>query len=208
MPGSLVERDLVPRDHAMLDGGARRQRVEGAGVAPADERRARQPLHELLVRVKRDRDPLAVLAPAVFGVGLHGGGDVRRQRPRRRRPDDERLAVAVEQRAGGRRATGRPLLVDARLRELVLGERRAAARAPLGRAVALEQPAALVHRREEPPDVLDVRVAEGVVVVAPVHPHAEALRLAVMSPRRLDDALAALAGELGRGRTPRSRASS
>jgi hypothetical protein len=30
-----------------------------------------------------------------------------------------------------------------------------------------------VHLLEEPPDVLDVRVREGVVVVVPVHPHAE-----------------------------------
>ena len=50
--------------------------------------------------------------------------------------------------------------------------------------------------REEAPDVLDVRVAEGEVVVAPVHPLSEADR-----PRELlgrpHDHVAALAGELG-----------
>ena len=49
---------------------------------------------------------------------------------------------------------------------------------------------------QEPPDVLDVRVAEREVVVAPVHPLAEPLRAPRQRLRRLDDDLAALAGEL------------
>src|SRR6266536_3860514 len=78
----------------------------------------------------------------------------------------------------------------------MLGERRAAARAPLGRAVAEVDPAALVHVREELPDVLDVGVAEGVVVVAPVHPLAETDAAPFQVLGRPDDDLAALAGEL------------
>jgi len=62
------------------------------------------------------RDPLAVLAPTVFLVRMHGGSHVRGQRPWSRRPDDDELAFAIDQRetnverrvsAGpGRRRTG------------------------------------------------------------------------------------------------------
>ena len=49
---------------------------------------------------------------------------------------------------------------------------------------------------QEPPDVLDVRVAEGEVVLAPVHPLPEADRAARQLLGRLDDDLAAARGEL------------
>ena len=61
--------------------------------------------------------------------------------------------------------------------DLVLRERGPAAGAPLHGAVSFVQPAARVALLQEAPDVLDVRVGEGVVVVVPVHPHAEATRL-------------------------------
>jgi hypothetical protein len=61
--------------------------------------------------------------------------------------------------------------------------------------VAEVEPAALVHGGEEPPHVLDVRVAEGEVVVAPVHPLAEPLRSVPQVVRRPDDGLAALRSE-------------
>ena len=80
---------------------------------------------------------------------------------------------------------------------LVLRERGAAARAPLGRAVALVEPAARVALLQEAPDVLDVRVREGQVVVAPVHPHAEALRLLRHHADVARDALLAALRELG-----------
>src|SRR5262249_20092528 len=83
-----------------------------------------------------------------------------------------------------------------RLAELVLGQRRPAPGTPLGRAVADVQPAPLVDDLQEPPDVLDVRVAEREVVVAPVHPLAESLRAAGQLRPRLDDDLAAPAREL------------
>src|SRR5258708_20440808 len=53
------------------------------------------------------------------------------------------------------------------------GGRGAAPRAPLGWPVPHVQPAPLVHDPQELPDVLDIRVGEGVVVLAPVHPLAE-----------------------------------
>src|SRR5262249_8908700 len=77
-----------------------------------------------------------------------------------------------------------------------LGERRAAAGTPLGRSVALVEPAALVHRLQHPPDVRDVGVAERVVVGAPVHPLPEPLRAPDQLRRRPDDDLPALRREL------------
>ena len=78
----------------------------------------------------------------------------------------------------------------------MLRDRGPAAGAPLRRAVALEEPALLVHVLEEAPDVLDVRVAEGVVVVPPVHPLAQPDRAARQLACEVDDLLAALLGEL------------
>src|SRR3954452_15657540 len=49
---------------------------------------------------------------------------------------------------------------------------------------------------EEAPDVGDVRVGKGVVVVAPIHPLAETLRPADQLLRRPGNLLPALAGEL------------
>jgi hypothetical protein len=63
--------------------------------------------------------------------------------------------------------------------------------------MALIQPAALVDGGEEAPDVLDVRVREGVVVVAPVHPPSEPDVLADDHPRRFRHELRALPRELG-----------
>ena len=172
-PRSLLDRDLVPGDHAVLDPRAWRQRVEGPVVAEPDELGARHDPRERLVGEARDHHPLAVLAEPVLRLGVHGRGDVRRQRPRRRRPDHEGLARSVEEReADGERRVG-AVLVDARLRQLVLRERRAAARAPLRRAMADVQPSAIVHELQEPPDVLDVGVAEREVVGPPVHPLTE-----------------------------------
>src|SRR5438046_1916691 len=179
----------------MVDGRAGPEIVERPAVAEPDQLLAAQALHEALVGIARDRDPLAVLAQAVLGVRLHRRGDVRGQRPRRRRPDDERLTLPVEKRKADEERGVGLLLVDARLAELVLGKRRAAPRAPLRRAVADIQPAALVDDLQEAPDVLDVRIAERVVVVAPVHPLAEALRAPRQLGGRLDDDLAAPAAE-------------
>ena len=71
----------------------------------------------------------------------------------------------------GRRGKVEPILVVAV--QLVGRDRGAAARAPLGRAVAHDEPAAIVDDPQEAPDVLDVRVGEREVVLAPVHPLAE-----------------------------------
>ncbi len=171
-----------------------RQVVERAAVGPADELRAGAQVLELLVRIARRRDPLAVLPAAVLRFRVDSGGDVGRQRPRSRRPDDEVLAGPLEQRkADIQRWIG---TVDVRADQLVLRDRRAAARAPLGRAVAEVEPVPLVDGLQHPPDVFDVGVAEGEVVVAPVHPLAEPDRAARQRVGRAHDDVAAPARKL------------
>ena len=171
------------------------QVVERALVAPADERLAGEPFLERLVRIPARRDPFAVLAPSVIARRMDGRGDVRGQRPRRGRPDRERLPRPVLEREPDEERRVDAVLVAAD--ELVRGDRGSAARAPLGRAVSQVEPALLVHPLEEAPDVLDVRVGERVVVVAPVHPLPQADAPARDLVGRPHDLLAAAAGELG-----------
>ena len=47
----------------------------------------------------------------VLGLGIDGGGDVRRQRPGRRRPDDEGIPVVVEERQAHVERRVAPVLV-------------------------------------------------------------------------------------------------
>src|SRR6185295_4482478 len=165
-------------------------------VLEPDQVGAAHAFQEGLVGEAFDGDPLAGVLSAVLGFGIDRSGDVRGQCPRRRRPDDERLPVTSLQREADEERRIRLVAVDVGLRQLVLRDRGAAARAPLGRAVSLVQRAALVQGLQEPPDVLDVPVAEGVVVVPPVHPLAEPDRLTRDDTRRLRDQLAATTREL------------
>ena len=193
--GALVERHVVPRDHAVDDPLLRRDVVERALVLQTDELATERRAHERRIGLPRDRPPLAVLGQAVVSGRIDGRCHVRGQRPRRRRPDDERLALAPLEREPDvqRRMLELPVLPR---EDLVLRDGRTAAGAPHSRAMALVQPAAPVHLGKEPPDVLDVRVGERVVVAVPVHPHAEALGLLGDHLRELRDALATAIGEL------------
>ena len=159
--------------------------------ATSDARRGRRRARDTGDRRDPRRAPVPrARASGVASDGYHSPSSVRPysasgrtaaatfggQRPGGRRPDDERLAVAVEQREADEERRVLELAVLARI-HLVLGDRRAAARAPRRRAMALVEPAPLVHDLQEAPDVLDVRVREREVVGVPVHPHPEALRL-------------------------------
>ena len=154
-------------------------------------------LEDVVVLAALLGQPPAAVAEPVLGVRLDGRGDVRGQRPRRRRPDDQRLAVAVGQREADEQRRVLELAVVLLPGLLVLRERGAAARAPLRRAMALEEPLARAALLQEAPDVLDVGVREGEVVVAPVHPLAEALRLFRHHADVARDPLLAALRELG-----------
>ena len=195
--GSLLERDLVPRDDPVVDLAAGAEVVEGTAVAKTHELLSEGTTVESLVGIPGDGDPLAVLAPPVLRFGLDRRGDVRRQRPGRRRPDDQRLIRSLEEREADVERRVAPLLIHACLGELVLRERGAATWAPLRRAVTEVEPVARVHELQEPPDVLDVRVAEREVVVPPVHPLTEPDRALGQRSGGLHDHLPATSGELG-----------
>ena len=97
--GALLERDLVPRDDAVLDARARARGCRTAlrSASPtSSEPGARRTNASSGKRAASTHSPFSrrPYSPS----GLHRRGDVRRQRPRRRRPDDERLARPVEQR--------------------------------------------------------------------------------------------------------------
>src|SRR6185312_692941 len=107
----------------------------------------------------------------------------------------QRLALASLDREADVERGMRELFVG--VDQLVLRERGPAARAPLDGAMSLVQPTARMTFLEEAPDVLDVRVGEGVVVVAPVHPHAEPAALVGDDLGELRDPLLAALVEFG-----------
>src|SRR4051794_26721461 len=96
--GAVVHRDLIPGDHAVLEILGGREVVERPLVRPARKLGPGPAVFEVLVRVALYRDPLAVLAPPVLLLGMHGGRDVRGERPRGGRPDGEMLAGPVAER--------------------------------------------------------------------------------------------------------------
>ena len=183
--GALVGADHVPRDDPVLDALLRGQVVERADVRPPDQLGALRPLddagrlaehgldaalhHPGQTRAAGDRD--------VVGLGVDGGGDVGRQRPGRRRPHHDRLVGGVGQRQVDVQRRMREVAVAVGGGQLVLRQRRAAARAPDHRPVSRVQPALVGAALQEQPDVLDVGVGHREVRPVPVHPHAEPLRL-------------------------------
>src|SRR5205823_5246401 len=89
-------------------------------------------------------------AHVVF-VGMHRRGDVGGKRPWRRGPDDEVLALAVADRETYVQRWVRDVVVG--VHQLVLRQRRSAARAPRHRAMSAVEPPARIALLEEAPDV-------------------------------------------------------
>ena len=87
--GAVVERDLVPRNHTVRHIRDRGQMVERPFVLEADEVGAADALHEMVLGITRDGNPLTVVALAVLRVRVDGGRHIGRQRPGCRRPDHE-----------------------------------------------------------------------------------------------------------------------
>ncbi len=191
--GALGLADLLPQDDAVrllrrlrdvaeqtpqprlgpaagvLRGG---QVVEGAAVRPALHLLAAQLAQHLerafehLGRALREIENFIALFD--FHVRQRrpdGGGDVGGQRPRRRRPHEQRFTLTVEQREAQREAG--VLLLDVALgHDLVLADAGSAAPAPRHHVRALVHPAVVMARLQEFPDVVIVLVAEGEVRAA------------------------------------------
>ena len=153
----------------------------------------------LLHRVFGQEVAITVLHPDldVGQVGIDGGGDVGRQRPGRGGPDEQPGVFAAVKRQPHVQRVVRDLGVG--VDQLVLRERRAAARAPGHGALRHLDPAALVTAPQKAPDVLDVAVGVGVVGVVPIHPLPQARGLRGLDRRIGGDPLAA---GLGKGFEP------
>jgi hypothetical protein len=143
---------------------------------------------------------VAVGGADVRELGRDGERGVGEQRPRRRRPGED--AVALAQRAGRLHhreghVDGGVLDVLVALRDLVRGQRGAATRAVGHDLVALEQQLAVPHLAQRPPDGLDVRRVQRAVRVLDVDPVAHPLRQRRPLLEELEHRLAALLVELG-----------
>ena len=109
----------------------------------------------------------------VVDLGMHREGEVRRQCPGGGGPDQERrLLLALDRETD---VDGRVLDLLVPERDLVRGKRGTDARIVGHDLVTLVDEALVPDLTQEPPHRLDVRVVEGVVGVAHVHPEAHAL---------------------------------
>ncbi len=205
--GAVVGADEVGRQHgvALLPVRLGRDERERRLVAGADQLAAGEavddldPLADHLLGARLGQH-LAARRAHVGQLRVDGERGVGRERPGRRRPGEQLVALA--QRAGRPRdreahVDGRVLDVLVALRDLVRGERRAAARAVGDDLVALVEQVAVPHRLERPPDRLDVARVERVVRVVHVDPVADPLGQRAPVGQVLEHRLAALAVELG-----------
>ena len=102
-PGAMwtipVPRRARPRPRGSRDGRCRSAPAASSNGPSYSSPTSSSPRARAVVLLARSlRQPPIAVAQPVFGVGLDRGGDVRGQRPRRRRPHDERLALASLQR--------------------------------------------------------------------------------------------------------------
>ena len=127
-PGTLVEGDVLPGDHAVLDLALHGQLVEAGDVRPPDELGAGEGRVHLRVLAEDRLDPiggddhvrLIGLDARVGRARVDRRRDVRRQRPRRRRPHEQVLARAVLQAEAGRQRRVHDVAVGVGRRDLVL----------------------------------------------------------------------------------------
>lgn len=181
--GAVLGGDVVGVQHVVrvLD----LDQVERPGVRPALHLGAgeRLPggLPALAERLAHQRlgDDQALGAVGGHHIGdvrVHGGGGVGHQGPRGGRPDQQR--GLARERAGGQREADEHRGVDhglVALRELVVGQAGAAARAPRGDPVVLHQQALVEDLLQRPPDGLDVLRVHRPVRLVEVDPVAHPL---------------------------------
>ena len=210
-PGAGLERDVVAEDEARLPVEVRVAGDEPLQVGTAhlahDPPVAAEVLHDRGDQLLRDEVVLAaVLDNRVGELRMHGDRQIRRDRPRGRRPDHRECRVLGQ--AGGDR---RPAADDREAHEdrgglllLVLdfglGQRRAAGDAPVHRLV----PAVDAARGEALAELADDRglIGEGhrQVGVLPVAQNAEPLELCPLDVDELLGVLPARLAEVRRGK--------
>ena len=184
--GALRLTHLLPGDDPMRDFALRLQLVERPAVGAPHQRAAGHLLQHLDAGsvAGQHRQPLlaqvehlaAGAHAQVAMLGVHRGGDVGGEGPRRGGPDQQRLTLGVGQRqAYVHRGMGHLLIPLGD--DLVLRQAGAAARAPGHRVGAAVEPAVLVAALQEVPDGVVILIRHGVVGIIPVHPVAEAARL-------------------------------
>ncbi len=184
--GAVRGRDEVAGHHDAVHRVVRkRHHVERPAIPEASEGAAEhhplrrlhralseEPGEELGRQARRQHQPPAwrprVGVLAVLEIRVHRRRHVRGEGPRRRGPNDEFPARPVLEREGHEDRLVSDLLVP--LRELVTGQHRAAARTVRQHPVAPVEQAAVVQPAEDPPDRLDVLVAERDVRMGVVEP--------------------------------------
>ena len=201
--------DLVPQDDPVLDALLGGKLVERPVILETLQRVALELPDDLVFGLQRlqpaldqvERFVLAVRPRAlcpdldVRQVGMSGHGHIRGESPRRRRPDQERLAGPVDQREADVEARMGDVLVALR-DDLVVGDAGAAPGTPRHDVAALVDVPLLVADLEEVPDGVVVLVRHRVVRVVPVHPVAEPDRLLRLDVGESPHALLAQLDEL------------
>ena len=206
--GAGVERHEVgcddAPDHVLEAARLGREEVERRAVCLADEVRPLElaldlELAELLRQPVEqpagEDESLAVLGACdhVVEVRPHGGVHVRRERPRGRRPHEQREVLLPDEREGD---------VDARvvdglvpLPDLPGAERRPSLSPPPDDLVSLIEQPLLEEPRQRPPDALDVRAVVGDVRLVQIHPEGDALGQLLPLARVPEDGVDALLDE-------------
>ncbi len=204
--GAVLGRHEVARQHGValltVDLGA--QEREGRLVAGADHVGPLEAVDDLRVLSEhagheRLGQHLAVRAADVRQLGIDGDGGVGDQRPGRRGPDEQRVALAQDARGPGDRVAdehARVLDVLVAERHLVAGQRRAVARAVRDDLEALVEQLLVPQLAQRPPDRLDVVGVERPVRMLEVDPVADPLGQPRPVLQELEHGLAALLVEL------------
>src|SRR3954469_17664738 len=172
--------DVVPGNDTMLDTSLNRKFIKWPTVPTANQVRATNLFFD--GRLASQRRPRGILRHVellsidagqhVVQIGVDGGGDVRRQRPRGRRPNQEtRIWFVEEGQSDVDRIVG-PLLIPLSY-DLVLGNASSTTWAPGHDVVPLVEPAPVMNRLEEMPDGVVVLLGHCEVGVIPVHPVTE-----------------------------------
>ena len=146
-PGPVLERDLVPRDHAVLDRRARAELVERPGVAPADELLAAPALGERLVGIRARPRPTrrsraARTRPRAAPRPRRSPAASRASSSRSRATRRLARAAGSARRATGRRVPGRRPTARARAAESEVPQRghHSVERWPSGASLARGRP--------------------------------------------------------------------